>query len=155
MRGVLRSLPVFAPTEVSRITGLPCRSLPCSPFVASMSSACLRDQSDGLGSYSPVRGMRPSCHVRCASPDVREEGPDGAKPSDRWDEAMPIERGFVADAREIVWTHEGWFGNFTCDGFLGFWPIGGGTAASRRALVACLDAVSSLLDDFEASQIPR
>lgn len=30
-----RSLPVFAPIEVGTITGLPRRSPPCSPFVAS------------------------------------------------------------------------------------------------------------------------
>src|SRR6478609_5452186 len=72
MSGVLRSLPVLAPTEVSRITGLPCRSLPCSPFVASISSACFRDQSDGLGSYSPVRGMLPSCHAAEDPTSVRQ-----------------------------------------------------------------------------------
>jgi len=35
IRAVLRILPVFAPIEVSTITGLPRRSPPCSPFVAS------------------------------------------------------------------------------------------------------------------------
>src|SRR5664279_1467748 len=69
MRAVLRSLPVFAPTEVSTITGLPRRSPPSSPFVASYSSACLCAQADVLGSYSPVSGMAPfsRCCADCVN----------------------------------------------------------------------------------------
>src|SRR5665811_1644922 len=69
MRAVLRSLPVFAPTEVSTITGLPRRPPPSSPFVASYSSACLCAQADVLGSYSPVSGMAPfsRCCADCVN----------------------------------------------------------------------------------------
>ena len=75
MSAVLRSLPVFAPTEVSTITGRPRRSLPSWPFVASYSSVCFRDQSDVLGSYSPFRGM--SCFLPFPLvPAVHDPHPD-------------------------------------------------------------------------------
>src|SRR5450759_2475930 len=63
MRAVLRSLPVFAPTEVNTITGLPRRSPPFLPFVASYCSVWLRAQAAVLGSYSPVSGM--DLFLRC------------------------------------------------------------------------------------------
>src|SRR5919202_3379938 len=56
MSGVLRSLPDFAPTEVSRMIGTPRRVLASAPFDASKVSACLRAQSSVLGAYSPVSG---------------------------------------------------------------------------------------------------
>src|SRR6478736_2170088 len=75
MSAVLRSLPVFAPTEVSTITGLPLRSPPSSPFVASYSSVCFRDQSDVLGSYSPFRGMSSSLPFPLV-PGIHDPHPD-------------------------------------------------------------------------------
>jgi class 3 adenylate cyclase len=61
--------------------------------------------------------------------------------------------GFVADARVCVWENRGWFGNFTGDGFLAFWPVTNGTrnAAVKRAVVA----VSQLFANFERVHIPR
>src|SRR5260221_70807 len=62
MRGVLRSLPVFAPGDVRTMIGRPRRSFASWPFVASYRSTCLRAQRAVLGTYSPVRGMPQSCH---------------------------------------------------------------------------------------------
>src|ERR1700733_7044048 len=55
--GVLRSLPVLAPTVVSRMMGMPFMSAASAPPDSAYLSACSRDQSQGLGSYSPVSGM--------------------------------------------------------------------------------------------------
>ncbi|CKV43089.1 Uncharacterised protein [Mycobacterium tuberculosis] len=57
--GVLRSLPVFAPTVVSRMTGFPCSCVPSVPPDFIYVSACSRDQSSGLGAYSPESGIPP------------------------------------------------------------------------------------------------
>lgn len=55
--GVLRSLPVLAPTVVSTMMGLPFMSAASAPPDATYLSACSRDQSHGLGAYSPESGM--------------------------------------------------------------------------------------------------
>src|ERR1700733_15339626 len=57
MSGVLRSLPLLAPTVVSRMMGLPFISAASAPPDSAYLSACSRDQSQGDGSYSPVSGM--------------------------------------------------------------------------------------------------
>src|ERR1700756_5905024 len=64
--GVLRSLPVLAPTVVSRMTGLPCNSVPSVPPDSMYLSACSRDQSTGLGTYSPSSGIPPTLRARLA-----------------------------------------------------------------------------------------
>src|SRR5665647_3103008 len=55
--GVLRSLPVLAPIEVSTMIGTPSSVLASVPPEASNRSTWSRERSDGLGAYSPVRGM--------------------------------------------------------------------------------------------------
>src|SRR6201992_500791 len=55
--GVLRSLPVLAPTVISRMMGLPFMSAASAPPDSAYLSACSRDQSQGDGSYSPGSGM--------------------------------------------------------------------------------------------------
>src|SRR5271168_5543511 len=55
--GVLRSLLVLAPTVVSRMMGLPFISAASDPPDSAYLSACSRDQSQGLGAYSPVSGI--------------------------------------------------------------------------------------------------
>src|SRR5215218_854841 len=57
MSGVLRSLPDFAPTDVTTTIGIPRNVSASVPPDASKRSACSRAQSDVLGSYSPVRGI--------------------------------------------------------------------------------------------------
>src|ERR1700712_4549588 len=59
MSGVLRTLPVLAPMVVRRMTGRPLSSVPSDPPDAMYVSAFSRAQSDVLGSYSPVSGIRP------------------------------------------------------------------------------------------------
>lgn len=58
--GVLRSLPDLAPTVVSRMIGLPLSSVASVPPDSMYFSACSRAQSEVLGSYSPVSGMKPA-----------------------------------------------------------------------------------------------
>src|SRR5277367_4043806 len=55
--GVLRRLPVLAPTVVSRMMGMPFISAASAPPDSAYLSACSRDQSHGLGAYSPSSGM--------------------------------------------------------------------------------------------------
>src|SRR6185437_6138876 len=62
--GVLRSLPVLAPTVVSRIIGLPFMSAASDPPDSAYLSACSRDQSHGDGAYSPSSGMSPTLGAR-------------------------------------------------------------------------------------------
>src|SRR4051812_29562621 len=57
MSGVLRSLPLRAPTEVRTMIGTPRIVLASRPSDCSYCSACVRACSDVLGAYSPVRGM--------------------------------------------------------------------------------------------------
>src|SRR3954454_1754325 len=60
---VLRSLPLLLPRVVTMITGMPVsRSVLASlPPEASYASTWLRTHADGLGSYSPWRGM--ACYL--------------------------------------------------------------------------------------------
>ena len=57
INGDLRSFPLLFPLVVSSTTGIPFIVVPSVPPEFSYSSACLRAQSDELGSYSPVNGM--------------------------------------------------------------------------------------------------
>jgi hypothetical protein len=62
--GVLRSLPVSAPTLVSRMIGLPFMSAASAPPDSACLSACSRDQSLGLGADSPVSGIATTLRPR-------------------------------------------------------------------------------------------
>jgi hypothetical protein len=59
MSAVLRSLPLFAPSVVSTMTGIPVSYSVCAsvPPDASYRSACLRAQALVLGAYSPCSGI--------------------------------------------------------------------------------------------------
>jgi class 3 adenylate cyclase len=60
---------------------------------------------------------------------------------------------FVASSRDCVWRNQGWFANFTGDGFLAFWPT---TEPTRnRSVGRALRAISELFAEFESVHIPR
>src|SRR5262245_20171835 len=58
MSGTLRILPDFAPRRVSSTTDIPNRLIPSAPPEASIFSTWSRTHPVGLGSYSPVIGMK-------------------------------------------------------------------------------------------------
>src|SRR5580692_5786439 len=64
MTGVLWSLPVLTPRLVTITTGMSRKVVPSRPPELSYRSTWSLTHCDGLGSYSPVRGMMRSYRAR-------------------------------------------------------------------------------------------